>query len=237
MEKIRFCNTENLIFEGVTDFVNQHVIVIKFNNKIPTTDIISNGFEILNENNDYIQADYTQFTTLYRTYTDNPERIELSDDESVYISVPEPEPYIPTPEELEAIFQQNKSNKISSSKFMLEEYLKNNPIHSFAHGGNEGIYSATSEKQSLMMNQYMTYQIEKAVNPDAKLTWNETGKSCEEWTEEEFLQLILEIKAYVYPLVSYQQHIEEEIVACSSQEELDKIVINYNLVKTETITE
>ena len=116
---------------------------------------------------------------------------------------------------------------------MLAEYLENNPLHSSAHDGVEGIYSVTSEKQSLMMSQYMTYQIEKNINPDAKLTWNETGKSCAEWTEEEFLQLILEVKAYVYPLVSRQQQIEEQIMICTTQDELDAIVINYTPVSLE----
>lgn len=235
MEKIRFYNNTT-VYKGMTDFVKQHVITIKFDNNIPTVDELSSGFKILNENNDYVQADYNNFTTVYRTYEDDPLRIELSDDSSVYVEpepIPEPEPYIPTPEELEAIFQQNKINKIALSKLMLAEHLKNNPLRSSAHGGVEGIYSVTSEKQSLMMSQYMTYQIAKSVDPDAKLTWNETGKSCTEWTEEEFLQLILEVKTYVYPLVSRQQQIEEQITNCESQEELDEIVINYNIVSLE----
>lgn len=237
MEKIRFCNANiKTIYEGITDFVTQHVIVIIFNNNIPTTDELNSGFEILNENNDYVQADYQNFNTIYRTYEDDPLRIELSDDGSVYIEpepIPDPEPYVPTPEELEAMFRQNKYYKITLSKTMLAEYFENNPLHSSAHGGVEGIYSVTSEKQSLMMGQYMTYQIAKSVDPDAKLTWNETGKSCTEWTEEEFLQLILEVKAYVYPLVSHQQQIEEQIMNCTNQEELDGIIINYNPVNLE----
>lgn len=178
---------------------------------------------------------YSDFTTVYRILEDG---VQFSNDESVYTE-PEPtpeipsipfEPYEPTPEELETIFQKNKINKIALSKIMLSEYLENNPLHSSAHGGVEGIYSVTSEKQSLMMSQYMTYQIAKSIDPDAKLTWNETGKSCTEWTEEEFLQLILEIKAYVYPLVSHQQQLEEQIMNCTNQEELNEIVINYDLV-------
>lgn len=181
---------------------------------------------------------YSDFTTVYRILEDG---VQFSNDESVYTE-PEPtpeipsipfEPYEPTPEELEILFQKNKINKITKSKTMLAEYLGNNPLHSSAHGGVEGVYSVTSEKQSLMMSQYMTYQIAKSVDTDAKLTWNETGKSCTEWTEEEFLQLILEIKAYVYPLVFHQQQLEEQIMNCTNQEELNEIVINYNLVNLE----
>lgn len=235
MEKLCF-NKSNLMYEGTTDFVSKHILVILFNQVVPTASELGSGFKILNENNDFVQADYQNFATLYRTYENNPLRIELSDDGSVYVEpepIPDPEPHVPTPEELEALFQQNKYNKITLSKTMLAEYLENNPLHSSAHSDVEGTYSVTSEKQSLMMSQYMTYQIAKSVDPDAKLTWNETGKSCTEWTEEEFLQLILEVKAYVYPLVSRQQQIEEQIMNCANQEELDEIVINYNFVNLE----
>ena len=234
MEKIRFFKSQN-IYEGTTDYINKHVIVIKFNGLIPNDIELRNGFEIINENNGYVQANYNDFVTVYRTYDDDPTRIEFSDDSSVYIEpkpIPDSESHIPTPEELEEMFQQNKNYKIVLSKSMLADFLENNPIHSTAHESIEGIYSVTNEKQTLMMSQYMTYQIEKAVNPNAKLTWNEKGKACEEWTEEEFLQLILEIKAYVYPLVSYQQRIEEEISKCATQEELDTIVIDYYFVIT-----
>lgn len=235
MEKIKLVKSNN-IYEGTTDFISKHIFTIKFNESIPNSSEFENGFQILNENNNYVQADYSNFTTVYRTYDDDQKRIEFSDDGSVYIEsepIPDPEPYIPTPEELEAQFIQNKNQKIMLSKSMLAEFLKNNPIHSSAHGNIEGVYSITNEKQTLMMSQYMTYQIEKAINPDAKLTWNETGKSCTEWSEEEFLQLILEIKTYVYPLVSRQQQIEEQITNCTNQEELDEIVINYQSVTIE----
>ena len=179
--------------------------------------------------------DYSQFTTIYRIIEGG---AQFSNNGSVYVEpeqTPELpdisfEPYEPTPEELEILFRQNKLYKIALSKTMLADYLEKNPLHSSVHNGIDGIYSVTSEKQSLMMSQYMTYQIAKTVDPDVQLTWNETGKSCEEWTEEEFLQLILEIKAYVYPLVSYQQHIEEKIYECSTQEELDEIVIDYSSI-------
>ncbi len=176
--------------------------------------------------------DYTGFRTIYRNIEGG---AQFSDDGSVYVPpvVVEPEepgPYVPTPEEVEAMLRSNKKDKVYLSKVMLAEYLENHPLHSCAHGGVEGVYSVTSEKQSLMMSQYMTYQIAKTVDPEAKLTWNESGKSCTEWTEEEFLQLILEIKTYVYPIVSYQQTLEERINECTTQEELDRIDIDYGTI-------
>lgn len=132
--------------------------------------------------------------------------------------------------ELDGDLNSLKHEKIALSKSMLSDYISAHPLTSNAHGGVSGVYSVTEEKQSLMTSQYISYQAEKAVNSDAVLTWNETGKSCEIWTEEEFLQLIVEIKQYVYPLVSHQQKLEEEIVAATSIQELESIVIDYEAV-------
>ena len=114
---------------------------------------------------------------------------------------------------------------------MLADYLSAHPIKSSAHGGVDGLYSVTEEKQALMTSQYISYQAEKTVNPDAKLTWNETGKACEIWTEEEFLRLVVEIKSYVYPLVSHQQHIEEMIASATTLSEIESIVIDYENIQ------
>lgn len=230
MEKIRFLNDQN-VYDGEVS-IRGNIIAIKFTDILPPKNKLTKGFDLLNENNGFVQGNYTTYTTIYRTYEDNPTLIELSNDGSIYIppviiEPEEPEPYVPTPDELQAMFQTDKKNKIYLSKAMLSEYLENNPLHSSAHCGVEGIYSVTLEKQSLMTSNYITHQIKKSINPATKLTWNETGKSCTEWTEEEFLQLILEIEVYVSPLISYQQALEERINECTTQEELDAIAIDY----------
>ncbi len=232
MSKIIFLADKSITYEVSFAQIGEHQVRLVFEDTKPSDKIILSGFNLVNEHNGYIQTIRTGYTSIYRTYDDNPLMIELCDDGIEYVEpdpviIPEPEPYEPTPEELDALFQKNKRKKIELSKLMLAEFLENNPIHSTAHGGVEGIYSVSSDKQSLMTSQYITYQIEKTINPNARLTWNETGKTCEEWTEEEFLQLVLEIKSYVSPLVSYQQHIEERIYACNHQEELEQILIDY----------
>lgn len=103
MEKIHFYKT-NKIYEGTTDFINKNVIVINFSDDIPITGL-TNGFEILNENNDFVQAEYTDYTTVYRTYEENPYRIEFSNNGSIYEEpvIVEPDPYIPTLDEVKAM--------------------------------------------------------------------------------------------------------------------------------------
>ena len=234
MLNLKYNNSEE-IYEIEFSKISDHIVEITGDtDKLP---IKTNGFTLSRptKNDNW---NYSDFTTIYRTRTfEDSTHVQFSNDESVYVAPPEPEPipetpYEPTPEELEIIFKQNKMQKIALSKTMLAEYLESNPIHSSVHNNVEGIYSVTNEKQMLIMSQYATYQIEKNINPNAKtkLTWNESWKSCEEWEEEEFLKLILEIKNYVYPLVSYQQHIEERICICTTQEELDKILIDYSVI-------
>jgi len=161
----------------------------------------TSGFHIITQYGE-VYGKFEDYTTLYKLIDGG---YILSNDGSVY-KEPEPEPeYIPTEEELRQIFEQSKTAKIAESKRKLAEYLEENPLQSDCHGGKVGTYSVTKEKQTLMANQYSSYMIEKQVLGSAKLTWNETGKSCEEWTEEEFVALILAVKAYVYPHVSRQQ--------------------------------
>ncbi|MBD5395027.1 MAG: hypothetical protein HDR71_12360 [Lachnospiraceae bacterium] len=227
MIKLKYigCKTEyNVDFSRISNHVIQVIGELPFKDK---------GFHLSRIGKEDAW-DYSGYTTLYREVEGG---LQFSDDGSVYVEpvkpdpIPDPEPYVPTEEEMVAIFEQSKKDKILFSKSLLAEYLEEHPLTSSAHGGVEGVYSVTSEKQSLMMSQYMTYQIAKTVDPSAKLTWNETGKSCEEWAEQDFVQLILEIKEYVYPLVSYQQTLEEQINVCTTQEMLDTIVVDFASVR------
>lgn len=148
----------------------------------------------------------------------------LDEGEQPEESEPEPEP---EPETDEETLAWAKKKKIELSKTKLAEYLEQNPIVSTAHGGVEGTYSVTEEKQQLMALNYSTYQIKKAAGLEAELTWNETGEACEVWTEAEYDQLIIEIEAYVKPLVSAQQTYEKQIQSATTLKEVDDIEITY----------
>lgn len=139
---------------------------------------------------------------------------------------PEPEPE-PEPETDEETLAWAKKKKIELSKTMLAEFLQQHPIVSTAHGGEEGTYSVTEDKQQLMALNYNTYQIKKAAGLEAELTWNETGEECEVWTEAEYVQLIIEIEAYVKPLVSAQQAYEKQIQSATTLKEVDAVEIIY----------
>ena len=188
----------------------------------------TNGFKIFNNN--VLMKDCSKFTTKYNT-SDIGYAIMYSSDGSTETEENKLDVYYENysfEDSMKEIFESTKAKKITLSKALLAEFLENNPLFSTCHNKDGEYYSVTSEKQNFMMNQYLTYQVEKAINPNAKITWNASGDSCEEWAEEEFLQLIVEIKNYVQPIVSYQQLLEERMRACTSVEELEAIEINYS---------
>lgn len=136
--------------------------------------------------------------------------------------------------EADMTLEEYQDYKILQSKAALADYLAANPLVSAVKGGVEAEYSITAEKQGLMSTAYLTYLIKKQVNPeDAKLMWNASGEICQEWSEGEFLTLVLEIENRVHPLVSYQQEIESKIKAFTDKADIAAIKFDFDSVKVE----
>lgn len=236
MEKIRFLNSNEesivVICKRILR-VNDNVIKIIFNEPFTDKELFTHGFDIINENDDDINMSgdyYHSYTTIYNQLDEK--TILLSNDGSIYVEpeINESKPYVPTEEELQEIFKANKESKIALSKTLLGAYLVEHPIESNCHNGVIAKYTVTSEKQQLMASNYLTYTIAKESGVENPiLTWNAAGCKCEEWTEEEYVTLVLQISEYVKPLVSLQQSYEVAINACTTQDELDAIKIAYDI--------
>ena len=121
-----------------------------------------------------------------------------------------------------------KEDLILKSKENLEKYLQTHPLKSYCHNTTEGgYYNCTQEKQSELARLLLSHTIATNLGQEDVLTWNETEKVCEVYTLEELSQLALEIKEYVKPLVSMQQHMEADIRALNTQQELKSINIEF----------
>ena len=117
-----------------------------------------------------------------------------------------------------------KADKIEMSKMTLAEWLEDNPML-YTDGK---YYSVTAEKQSLLNGNLASYERAKAINVEYPLKWNSTGSECTPWDYTDLLALSLTIAGYVAPKVSKQQEIELQIKACTTVEEVNEIVINYD---------
>lgn len=117
-----------------------------------------------------------------------------------------------------------KEAKIAESKTKLTEWLANNPLL-FSNGK---YYSVTEEKQALLNSNIASYERAEALGVEYPLKWNSTGEECVEWSYTDLVTLSLTIAAYVAPKVSKQQQIEISIKNCSTIDEINEIVINYD---------
>lgn len=122
MEIIRFKGSDEIYLAEVY-LVSSNVMGLIFQNEIPETYL--NGFEQINIGNGVVEGDYLDFTTEYRTYEEEPLKVELSNDESVYVPPvivepeppEEPEPYVPTLEEVKSWKHSEMSNMCQSTIF------------------------------------------------------------------------------------------------------------------------
>ena len=121
----------------------------------------------------------------------------------------------------------DKLYKIQQSKENLAKYLEEHPLYSNCHNAEYDYYSVTQEKQNLLTSAFTSYTVLKETGLNPVLTWNATGKPCEVWREEEMIQLIAEVQAYVYPLIKKQQLMEVAINNCTKVSELKEVNINF----------
>ena len=117
-----------------------------------------------------------------------------------------------------------RDEAIKRSKVMLAQWLEDNPLL-YSDGK---YYSVTEEKQSLLNSNLASYERATQAGIEYPLKWNSTGAECESWNYTDLLALSLNIASYVAPKVSMQQSYEIRIKNCSSIEEIDSIVIDYD---------
>ena len=216
MEKIRFYNT-NTIYEGVTDFVNKNVIVINFKDNIPTVDEISNGFEILNENNDFVQAEYPEYATLYRTYEEEPMRVEISNDGSVYVEpvIPAPEPYVPTLEEVKAM----KVNELS--------YTCSNLIINGVDIEIDGEMEHFSYKDEDQVNIKEIFDL--AVQTNVPMYYHADGEACKLYTVEQIIELYATATTNKMHHTTYFNQMKLYVESLKTADEVNAVVYGQEL--------
>ena len=120
-DTVKFLESNNNMQVYITCISNTLVKFEFDENNRPSNDILLSGFEVLNENTFENQSDdyYHGYTTLYRDIDEN--TVILSNDGSVYVEpepVPEPEPYVPTLEEV-------KTSKIQSLSSTCKQMIIN----------------------------------------------------------------------------------------------------------------
>lgn len=213
MEKIRFLNNQN-IYDGDVS-VRGNVVAIKFSNIIPPKNTLTNGFELLNENNGFVQGNYTAYTTVYRIYEDNPMLIELSCDGSIYVPPvipdpePEPEPYVPTYEEV----LNSKIGELSSiCQYTIESGLDIDGLH----------YSYTEKDQINLNDIVSTVKL-----TGLPLGYHADGQNCTEYSAEELINIYVQLAMNKYCQQTYFNQSREYLKSLEESDENKEILESY----------
>lgn len=118
--------------------------------------------------------------------------------------------------------------KIAESKQLLEQYYRDHPITSSVHGGRDGRYAVTSDKQSYLLAMITMCDQAASMGVPFSPTWNETGGVCEPWTADELKKLSFQVLTFVYPKVRKQQHYESEINQMTDVNSIRAMKISYD---------
>lgn len=85
MSKIIFIKEPSTIYEGQFSQIGKHQVRLIFTDMIPSDEVLLSGFNLVNEYNGVIQTSRTDYTYLYRKYEDNPNQIELCNDNNPWV--------------------------------------------------------------------------------------------------------------------------------------------------------
>lgn len=117
--------------------------------------------------------------------------------------------------------------QINLSKTNMACYLKNHPLVSSCHANKKGTYTITEEKKNIFNSKFMAHKVLTSANIPDIMTWNEAGQTCEEWTDEECLHLLIEWNDITQSLVQHQQNTEIKINEATTKEEVLNVKCNY----------
>lgn len=215
MEKIKF-NKNDIIFNVRMTRVKNDVIKIESEKAIPN-EIITNGFSIINEFNDSIMADYSDYKTIYVESTDN--AYYLSTGDKYVEPTPEnPEPTEPIIETLENI----KTNKISELNTICNKMITSG-VDVEIDGKTEH-FSYTIEDQANIDD---IAQMAKSTNMEQ--SYHCDNGSCKLYTVEEITKIYMTQKMNKAHNITYANQLKLYVKSLKEKAEVESIAYGQDL--------
>lgn len=215
MEKIKF-NKNDIIFNVRMTRVKDDVIKIESEKAIPN-EIITNGFAIINEFNDSIMADYSDYKTIYVESTDN--AYYLSTGDKYVEPTPEnPEPTEPIIETLENI----KTNKISELNTICNKMITSG-VDVEIDGKTEH-FSYTIEDQANIDD---IAQMAKSTNMEQ--SYHCDNGSCKLYTVEEITKIYMTQKMNKAHNITYANQLKLYVKSLKEKAEVESVAYGQDL--------
>jgi hypothetical protein len=213
MNKIRFLNneieSERAVFNCFSGLEQpDKTVKLKFEDEIPSDEILCSGFDIINKYTNEIMSDdyYHEYKTIYRRF-DNEKTIQLSKDGSVYV---EPEPYIPTLEEM-------KTEKISMFSSTCGTFITNGVDVAFTEDITEH-FSYTEEDQVNLKEIF-----DLAVQTNVPMFYHSDGEGCKLYTVDQIIAIYTAATTNKMHHTTYFNQIRMYINSLETKDEVDAV--------------
>ena len=175
--------------------------------------------EVLNYYDGSLIKDETKIYELKYTYTNGEEVV------NGYVSIGNIE-----------TLEEAKARRIEENKMLLEKWQNENALISPLVDGIPKPYEISTQKQLELMQCLALGQLQQQAGMEANLTFNAKGGECIPFTLEELSALSLQMQQFVYPAKHYCASKQSEILSCSTVEEVESVVIDYDSIYKDTDT-
>lgn len=126
--------------------------------------------------------------------------------------------------------EEAKSRRINENKLKLEQWQNTHYLISPLVDGIPKPYEISTQKQIELMQSLALGQLQQQAGMEVNLTFNAKGGECIPFTLEELSALSLQMQQFVYPAKHYCASKQSEILSCSTVEEVESVVIDYDSI-------
>ena len=204
MLKMRYCGLKteyDIVFKKISNHI------VQLSGDIP---VKNKGFYLSREGK-HDDWDYSGFTTVYRTLEDC---VQFSDDGSVYVEpepVPEPEPYVPTLEEVKDLKKQEimtTYQSVKSAGFDVE--LSTGTEH----------FPLTDEDSTFLFGK----QLELASGSEDMISYQNADNRCKLYSRDDMQLIISNALLFVNFQTTYRNNLCEWVDECTDKESVNNII-------------
>lgn len=217
MGYIKFINSENYIPAIVKP--REHIVNITTENPVADNEATGFFFYLVPEEVEIPPGKYDTFTTLYRRISET--EFELSDNGEVYVPpepIPEPEPYVPTLEEV-------KEAKVSEMNALQQAAIQSGVNVTLTDGTVEH-FSLTEHDQTSLVG----LQSQVAAGED-NIPWHtsDEGEHCKFYSNADMGLIITQAMAWVTWHVTYFRDLRIYIRSLETKEEVAAVTYGMEL--------
>lgn len=222
MSKIVFLKDKKKIYDGIFEQIGTNQVRITFDSTRPSDTVLLSGFNLINEHNGHVQTIREDYKYFYRTYPDNELIVELCNDGVEYVELDpilnlEPEPYIPTLEEI-------KNNKISELSDICNHLIENG-VDIDINGTVEHFSYSLSKGDQNNIDDIMKL----AASTGLGQSYHCDNGNCKIYTIDQIVTLYITVKVNKLINMTYFNQMKQYIKSFTSDDDIEIInSISYN---------